>query len=69
MRHCATAAEIQQLAIHTIQAIDDSGLAMGDFFLERKTERLIVNEINTLWRSPTGVDNEKLAKVIWNYYV
>ena len=41
-------AEIQQLAIRAFQAIDGSGLARVDFFLERRTERLIVNEINTL---------------------
>lgn len=43
-----TAAEIQQLAIRAFQAIDGSGLARVDFFLEHKTEKLIVNEINTL---------------------
>jgi D-alanine-D-alanine ligase len=43
-----TTSQIQQLAIRAFQAIDGSGLARVDFFLERKTERLIVNEINTL---------------------
>jgi D-alanine-D-alanine ligase len=43
-----TTAQIQQLAIRAFQAIDGAGLARVDFFLERKTERLIVNEINTL---------------------
>jgi D-alanine-D-alanine ligase len=41
-------AQIQQLAIRAFQAIDGSGLARVDFFLECKTKRLIVNEINTL---------------------
>ena len=41
-------AEIQQLAVLAFQAIDGSGLARVDFFLERGTDRLIVNEINTL---------------------
>jgi D-alanine-D-alanine ligase len=41
-------AEIQRLAIRAFQAIDGSGLARVDFFLERGTDRLIVNEINTL---------------------
>jgi D-alanine-D-alanine ligase len=41
-------AEIQRLAIRAFQAIDGSGLARIDFFLERSTDRLIVNEINTL---------------------
>jgi D-alanine-D-alanine ligase len=43
-----TTAQIQRLAIRAFQAIDGSGLARVDFFLERKTGRLIVNEINTL---------------------
>ena len=41
-------AEIQRLAIRAFQTIDGSGLARVDFFLERATNRLIVNEINTL---------------------
>ncbi|MEW6733985.1 MAG: D-alanine--D-alanine ligase [Acidobacteriota bacterium] len=41
-------AEMQQLAIQAFQAIDGSGLARVDFFLERDTDRLILNEINTL---------------------
>ncbi len=40
--------EIQRLAIRAFQAIDGSGLARVDFFLERSTSKLIVNEINTL---------------------
>ncbi len=43
-----TTAELQRLAIRAFQAIDGSGLARVDFFLERATNRLIVNEINTL---------------------
>jgi D-alanine-D-alanine ligase len=43
-----TIAEIQQLAIRAFQAIDGAGLARVDFFLERATNKLIVNEINTL---------------------
>src|SRR2546428_13185401 len=41
-------AEVQLLAIRAFQAIDGAGLARVDFFLERGTDRLIVNEINTL---------------------
>jgi D-alanine-D-alanine ligase len=41
-------AEIQRLAIRAFQAIDGAGLARVDFFLERGTNKLIVNEINTL---------------------
>jgi len=43
-----TTAEIQQLAIRAFQAIDGAGLARVDFFLERGTNELIVNEINTM---------------------
>lgn len=44
----AMTAEIQRLAIRAFQAIDGSGLARVDFFLERGTNKLIINEINTL---------------------
>jgi D-alanine-D-alanine ligase len=44
----AMAAEIQMLAIRAFQAIDGSGLARVDFFLEAKTGKIIVNEINTM---------------------
>jgi D-alanine-D-alanine ligase len=42
------AAQFQQLAIRAFKAIDAAGLARVDFFLERATSRIIVNEINTL---------------------
>ncbi len=41
-------AEIQALAVRAFQAIDGSGLGRVDFFLERATGKLIVNEINTM---------------------
>lgn len=40
--------EIQGLAIRAFQAIDGSGLARVDFFLERGTGRMLINEINTM---------------------
>lgn len=40
--------EIQQLAIRAFQAIDGSGLGRVDFFLERETGKLLLNEINTM---------------------
>jgi D-alanine-D-alanine ligase len=43
-----TTEETQQLAIRSFQAIDGSGLARVDLFLERETGKLIVNEINTM---------------------
>lgn len=44
----ATTAELQRLAIRAFQAIDGSGLARADFFLERATGRILVNELNTM---------------------
>lgn len=40
--------EIQQLAIHAFQAIDGCGLGRVDFFLEKETGKLLLNEINTM---------------------
>lgn len=40
--------EIRRLAIEAFKAIGASGFARVDFFLERGTDRLYVNEINTL---------------------
>jgi D-alanine-D-alanine ligase len=42
------AAEVQRLAVAAFKAVDANGLARVDFFLERGTERLYVNEINTM---------------------
>ena len=39
---------IQEMAIRAFQAIDGAGLARVDFFLERATKRILVNEINTM---------------------
>ena len=44
----ATTAEVRRLGIAAFQAVDASGYARVDFFLERKTGRLLVNEINTI---------------------
>jgi D-alanine-D-alanine ligase len=41
-------AEIQRLAIAAFKAVGASGFARVDFFLERGTNRLYLNEINTL---------------------
>jgi D-alanine-D-alanine ligase len=43
-----TTAQLQQLAVRAFQAIDGAGLARVDFFLERSTNKVLVNEINTL---------------------
>jgi D-alanine-D-alanine ligase len=40
--------EVQALAVRTFRACDAAGMARIDFFLERGTDRLYVNEINTI---------------------
>src|SRR5258705_6116548 len=42
------AEEARVLAARTFRAVDASGMARVDFFLERGTDRLYVNEINTI---------------------
>ena len=44
----AQTTEIQQLAVRAFQAIDGSGLGRVDFFLEKGTGKLLLNEINTM---------------------
>ncbi|MCS6805157.1 MAG: D-alanine--D-alanine ligase family protein [Acidobacteriota bacterium] len=39
---------LQQYAIRAFQAIDGSGMARVDFFIEKTTGRILVNEINTI---------------------
>ena len=40
--------EVQELAVRAFQAVAANGLARVDFFLERGTNRLLINEINTM---------------------
>lgn len=40
--------EIQRLAIKAFKAIDGSGLSRVDFFVEKGTDKVLINEINTL---------------------
>jgi D-alanine-D-alanine ligase len=42
------ATSVQRLAVQAFQAVDAAGLARVDFFLERGTGRLYLNEINTM---------------------
>ncbi len=44
----ASSEEIRALALRAFRAVDGSGLARVDFFLERDTDRILVNEINTM---------------------
>jgi D-alanine-D-alanine ligase len=44
----AVSTKIQKLALQAFKAVDGSGLARVDFFLTRKGNRLLVNELNTM---------------------
>ncbi|MGQ9672398.1 MAG: D-alanine--D-alanine ligase family protein [Candidatus Aminicenantales bacterium] len=44
----AQIAEVQRLAVAAYRAVGCSGMARIDFFLEEKTEKIYVNEINTI---------------------
>lgn len=39
---------VQQLAVETFKALDCAGMARVDFFLDKKSGKLFVNEINTI---------------------
>lgn len=68
-----TVEEIRSTARNAYQAVDAAGMARVDFFLERDTGRLVLNEINTipgftptsvyakLW-SATGLSYEELLE-------
>jgi len=53
--------EIRKLAIASFKAIGASGYARVDFFLERGTNRLFVNEINTI----PGFTNISMYPKLW----
>ncbi|MDQ0190793.1 D-alanine--D-alanine ligase [Alicyclobacillus cycloheptanicus] len=40
--------EVRRLAVEAYRAVDCTGLARMDFFVERETDRVLVNEINTM---------------------
>jgi D-alanine-D-alanine ligase len=42
------AQQVQQLAVRAYAAIDCAGMARADFLLDRNTDELFVNEVNTL---------------------
>lgn len=43
-----TASEIQQIAVKAFKSIDGSGLSRVDFFVEDNTQKIYLNEINTM---------------------
>jgi D-alanine-D-alanine ligase len=44
----ATSKEIRELAIKAYKAIDGAGFARVDFFLDKNSNKIYVNEINTI---------------------
>ncbi len=43
-----TMAEIQEMAIAAFRALDLAGMARIDFFMERNSDRIYINEVNTI---------------------
>ena len=54
-------AYVQELAIDAFHALDLAGLARVDFFLERGTDHLFVNEVNTL----PGFTSISMYPILW----
>jgi len=46
--HSAAVREVQEMGVRAFQAVDASGYARIDFLVERKSGRVLVNEINTI---------------------
>jgi D-alanine-D-alanine ligase len=44
----STMAEIQEMAIAAFRALDLAGMARIDFFMDRKTDQIYINEVNTI---------------------
>lgn len=44
----STMAEIQELAISAFQALDLAGMARVDFFMDKQTDQIYINEVNTI---------------------
>ena len=44
----STMAEIQELAITAFRALDLAGMARVDFLMDRKTDQIFLNEVNTI---------------------
>jgi D-alanine-D-alanine ligase len=57
-----TSAQIRDLAVRAYTAIDCAGLARADFFLEKGTGRVLLNELNTL----PGFTSISMYPKLWN---
>ena len=53
--------EIRKIAIKAFKAVDGSGLSRVDFFVEKDTNKIYLNEINTL---PGFTRNKHVSKII-----
>jgi D-alanine-D-alanine ligase len=58
-----TTETIRSLAIKAFKTIDGSGLARLDFFVEKNTGKIYINEINTL----PGFTNISMYPKLWEY--
>ena len=56
-------AELQRMAVECYRAVDCEGLARVDFLLETATQRLFINEINTL----PGFTSISMYPKMWEY--
>jgi D-alanine-D-alanine ligase len=56
-----TLTEMQQIAVQAFRALDLAGMARVDFFLERGTNRLLLNEINTI----PGFTSISMYPMLW----
>ena len=57
-----TAEYIRDMAVRAYQAIDCAGMARADFFLEKETGRVLLNELNTL----PGFTSISMYPKLWN---
>lgn len=57
-----TAEHIRDLAVRAYKAIDCAGMARADFFLEKETGRVLLNELNTL----PGFTSISMYPKLWN---
>ncbi|MBN9012057.1 MAG: D-alanine--D-alanine ligase, partial [Rhizobiales bacterium] len=57
----ATLAEVQDIAVRAFRALDLAGLARVDFFLEKETNKLYLNEVNTI----PGFTSISMYPMLW----
>jgi D-alanine-D-alanine ligase len=57
----ATLAKLQAIAVDAFRALDLAGMARVDFFLERGTDRLYLNEVNTI----PGFTSISMYPLLW----